>query len=249
VPVLSSTLPSKQRESDELSGSSRAESDAARPDYVSGVAALAHDLRSPLAAVLGFARLAREELDEGDAARAATLLERLERSATTMEAMLCGALGERAPTRVADLRGALEQVRAERKRELEKRSIRLLAPESPPAFAVHYADLYRLVGNLVGNAIDHMGDVRDATIAVSVDWDDEWAVLRVSDNGAGIEPEARERVFEASHSRCPGEGAARHCGLGLTIVRELAASWGGRAWVDVSAGCGATLCVTVPVAR
>ena len=217
---------------------------------LSEVAALAHDLRSPLAAVLGFVRLAKEDLEAGDLARAATLLDRVERSAAMLGAMVESVLDSRgAPIAQADLGGVLEQVRGERKRDLERRGIRLLSPEETPLLSVQQVDLYRLVSNLVGNAIDHMGSARDAEIRVSLVCHGDHATLRVSDNGAGIPPDRRERVFEVAHSQCRGDDAECHRGFGLAIVRELANSWGGRAWVETSAAPGATLCVTIPVAR
>jgi signal transduction histidine kinase len=214
------------------------------------VAALAHDFRSPLAAVLGFVRLAKEDLQAGEVDHATTLLGRIERSASTLEAMLDSVLGSpRTPGAQADLCGVLEQVRAERKRDLERRRIRLLGPEETPLLSVGQADLYRLVSNLVGNAIDHMGNARDAAIRVSLCGGSRHATLRVSDNGVGIPAERREHVFDVAHSRCRSGDTERHRGFGLAIVRELASSWGGRAWVETSPEPGATLCVTIPVAR
>ncbi len=213
------------------------------------IAALVHDLRSPLSAVLGFARLAREDLAAGDSARAALLIQRLERSALTLDAILQSALEPSRTSHPANLASVVEQIRAERKCELEARGIRLQAPEDAPALAVRSADLYRLLSNLIGNAIDHMGKTPSATIAVSIVAGGERALLRVCDNGVGIAPDRREIVFDAAHSACGDDDAHRHCGLGLAIVRQLAASWGGRAWVDGTPLPGTTLCVTIPVAR
>jgi signal transduction histidine kinase len=201
--------------------------------------------------VLGFSQLAREDLRAGHVARVALLLDRIERSAAMLDAMLQSALDARlAPGRArASLGSVLEQVHAERKCELEQRAIRLVCVGDAPLFAIRQSDLYRVVSNLVGNAIDHMGAASDATIAVSVCCQGENATLRVSDNGSGIAPGRRERVFEVAHTQCGDHAERRHCGFGLAIVRELAASWGGRAWVEASRAPGATLCVTIPVAR
>ncbi|HEY8120049.1 MAG TPA: HAMP domain-containing sensor histidine kinase [Myxococcota bacterium] len=222
-----------------------------RPDEVAGdpaVATLAHDLRSPLSAVLGFARLAREELASGESARVALLIERIERSASTLDAILRSALGADTSVNAADLTSVLEQILAERKLDLERRGIRLVAPSFAPVLDVRPADLYRLLSNLIGNAIDHMGVARGARIAVSIACEGDVATLRVSDNGVGIAAEQRELVFEAAYTHCHGDAARRHRGLGLAIVRRLAASWGGCAWVEAEPRQGATLCVTIPVA-
>ena len=234
----------------ELAGDPRSRELAHGAGEPSPVAALAHDLRSPLSAVLGFARLAREDLAEGNTARAALLIDRIERSASTLEEILRAALGGSSCAHTADLASVLEQIRAERKGELEEREIQLTTPEDPPVLSVRRADLYRLASNLVGNAIDHMGATRHARIAVSIACQGELATLRISDNGVGISPERREFVFAPARTRCDDDDdAGCHRGLGLAIVRQLAASWGGTAWVESPPQPGATLCVTIPVAR
>ncbi len=213
------------------------------------IASLAHDLRSPLAAVLGFARLAREELASGDVGRAGLLIQRIERSARTLESILQSVLEPASAPHAADLPRVIEQIRSERKFELERRAIRLLAPENAPALAVRSADLYRLLSNLIGNAIDHMGAPANATIAVSLALEAEHATLRVCDNGVGIATMRRALEFDPAHSRCGEDASGGHRGLGLAIVRQLAASWSGRAWIDEATRTGAALCVTIPVAQ
>jgi signal transduction histidine kinase len=105
-----------------------------------------------------------------------------------------------------------------------------------------------VLSNLIGNALDHMGDPIDAAIRVSVECSGDLATLSVRDNGAGIARDECERVFVAGHS-CAHDGSARPRGLGLAIVRDLAASWGGHAWAESAPGNGAAVHVTIPVAR
>jgi signal transduction histidine kinase len=105
------------------------------------------------------------------------------------------------------------------------------------------------LSNLVGNAVDHMGDALAPEIAVSVACSGELATLRVRDNGVGIAPELHERIFEVDHSAVARNERACHRGLGLAIVRELAEGWRGRAWVESARGGGAAFFVTIPVAR
>jgi signal transduction histidine kinase len=224
--------------------------DAARRD-LELITCFAHDLRSPLAAVLGFARLLRDEVGGESNPRAATLLARLERSAATIDEILRSGLRER-PLRAkaADAREVLEQIRAERKASLELAGIDLSLPDDAPRVACCRSDLYRVLSNLIGNAIAHMGAPIRPAIRVSIECGEAFARLGVCDNGVGIEPELHERIFERSHSRCPTrDSASSHCGIGLAIVRELAHGWGGQAWAESEPGRGASFFVTVPLAR
>jgi signal transduction histidine kinase len=68
----------------------------------------------------------------------------------------------------------------------------------------------------------------------------------VSDHGCGIAPEHHERIFEAFQSLSPRRGERRGAGIGLTIVRQIAKTHGGRAWVESRPGHGATFHLTFP---
>jgi signal transduction histidine kinase len=91
--------------------------------------------------------------------------------------------------------------------------------------------LARAIGNLLGNAIAHGGNAGliEARIARS-------GFIEVADEGPGVPPEARERIFEPfGRERWDRDG----CGLGLHLVREIMAAHGGRVELARSRG-GAT---------
>jgi len=84
-------------------------------------------------------------------------------------------------------------------------------------------------------------------------------VVRVVDRGPGVPPEDRERIFErfvrGSTARTPNaERPVRGSGIGLALVKHIAESHGGRAWVDsttsegTAAAPGATFAISIPLA-
>ena len=215
------------------------------------LSAFAHDLRSPLAAVLGFARLAREDLLDGSLSRAQQLVGRIERSARTIETMISAAL-QSAPAAsvVADPHEVLEQIRGEIKARLDAGGIGLALPDDPPLLACDRIQLYRLLSNLICNAIEHMGSPPEPEIRVEIECAGDVARVCVRDNGAGIDRIHHERIFQPAHSGATASAShAENCGLGLAIVREIAWGWQGRSWVESRPGQGAAFFVTVPLAR
>ena len=91
--------------------------------------------------------------------------------------------------------------------------------------------LRRMIRNLVENAKLHGAP----PIEVTVERRDDRAVLRVSDRGAVIPPDARERLF-SSFYRVPGRCGPRGTGLGLALVRQIARRHGGDASYDPERG-------------
>lgn len=106
-------------------------------------------------------------------------------------------------------------------------------------------DAVTVLGNLVDNAVDAVGT--GGTVRVSIRREDGVTVLQVSDNGAGIAPSERERIFLPGYST---KGAGRSSrGIGLTLVAEVAARRGGSVTVDDEPGGGVRFTVTLPPPR
>jgi two-component system sensor histidine kinase TctE len=97
--------------------------------------------------------------------------------------------------------------------------------------------LREMLNNLLDNAVRYTKP--GGQVTVRVDHEGTSTVLSVEDNGPGIPESERERVFERFH-RVLGSGADG-CGLGLSIVREIALSHGGRASVTGGANGSGTL--------
>jgi signal transduction histidine kinase len=100
--------------------------------------------------------------------------------------------------------------------------------------------------NLIGNAIDHMGPCDDACIVVDVVRETDCEHITVRDPGRGIAPEHHERIFEVFQSFGRHNDERRGTGIGLAIVKRIAQTHGGRAWVESRPGHGSTFHVTLP---
>ncbi len=215
------------------------------------VQTLAHDLRSPLVALLGFSRLLRQDYADHLDDTGAHFIDRIEQAGRTMEALIhdllelsrIGQPGER-PSMV-DPRAVLLQLHAEVKPRLEASDIELVLPSDPPLVFCDRTRLYQVFSNLIGNAIQHMGAGGDARIEVEVVEDEEFHRISVRDTGRGISREHHERIFEVFQSMGSRADGSRGTGIGLAIVRKIAETHGGRAWVESEPGHGSTFHVTL----
>lgn len=115
---------------------------------------------------------------------------------------------------------------------------------------VVWSDVVSITGvlqNLIGNGLKFRRPDVAPRVVVSGTVRAGRVHLVVDDNGIGIEPEYRERVFrmfQRLHARDDYEGT----GIGLAIVQQVAESHGGTAWVEDSPLGGSRFCLTLPVA-
>lgn len=111
--------------------------------------------------------------------------------------------------------------------------------------------------NLIDNALKYAPD--SEVIAIKVAREAARIAIRVTDRGPGVPEAERERIFErfvrgarpASESAISKGGApprapVRGSGIGLALVKHIAESHGGRAWVEGTFGAGSTFVVTIP---
>ena len=217
------------------------------------IGAIAHDLRSPLVGLLGFSRLLRQDYEESLDETGHHFLDRIEQAARTMESLIHDLLElariDEASERPAlvDPREVLLQLGAELKPRLEASGIELALPSG--LVSRMYFDrsrMYQVFSNLIGNAIDHMGPRRNARIEVTIDEDDRQHEIVVSDNGRGVDPAHRDRIFEVFQSIGTRSDGRRGTGMGLAIVKKIVEKRGGRVWLDGEPGSGARFHVTLP---
>jgi two-component system sensor histidine kinase BaeS len=102
----------------------------------------------------------------------------------------------------------------------------------------------QIVANLVENALKYARE--RITVDLAPDGTRE-VVLRVQDDGPGIDPAEEHRVFDRLYVSRTVPGRSVGTGLGLAVVGELAAAMGGSAAVDPAAGTGATFVVRIPL--
>ena len=120
-----------------------------------------------------------------------------------------------------------------------------MLPAHPPLVYCDRTRIYQVFSNLIGNAIHHMVPCAHPRIEVEVLEDEEFHRIVVRDNGRGIAPAHHERIFEVFQSLGARSDGSRGTGIGLAIVRKIAETHGGRAWVESEPGHGATFHVTL----
>lgn len=210
--------------------------------------AVSHDLRTPLAAVLGLAlTLERDDigLEESEvrdlAHRIASNARKLERLVTDLLDLDRLSRGIMEPNLSRTDLGLLVRKVVE---ELDVPGEHPITVEAESVeISVDTAKVERIVENLVANSVRHTPT--ETRIWVRVYPEADGAILAVEDEGPGVTPELREAVFEPFRQgivAAPSPGV----GIGLSLVARFAELHGGRAWVADREGGGASFRVFFP---
>jgi PAS domain S-box-containing protein len=213
--------------------------------------AVSHDLRTPLAAVLGLAltlnrdELALSDLDQRDLTR------RLAANARKLDRILTNLLDlERLIRGVVEPSRELTDVRALVKRVLAEADFLGDRPVTLDAEMIEASldapKVERIFENLLVNAVKHTPEGTPIRVRVSRHGSD--VLLEVEDTGPGVPEEYRQAIFEPFRQG-PHEQHSPGSGIGLSLVARFAELHGGRAWVEERQGGGASFKVLLPDAR
>lgn len=203
---------------------------------------VSHEVRTPLAAISGFAHLLAEHGSTLSPEQLATIFQSVANSAAKLERMF---------TEMSELdrlsRGLVVADRAPCDLlELAQRAVDETDTDDHPVTVsgnnvgvdVDTPKVERIVHHLVLNAVRHTPPA--TPIDIRIEDDAGSALIVVDDSGEGIPDDLKDAIFEPFRQ---GKPSAPGIGIGLALVAELAELHGGRAWVEDSATGGARFMV------
>ncbi|TWU39897.1 Signal-transduction histidine kinase senX3 [Novipirellula aureliae] len=229
--------------------------EAIRRDFIAN---LSHEIKTPLAAIKGYAETAQMAIDDDPGAAVHFMGQihgqcvRLERLVADMMQLARAQAGrEHLHFKVVSLPTVIAESLRSNRPIAEANQITLAidpnlqeTPDPPSVVADHEAVL-TIVNNLVSNAIrytPHGGSVRLACREEAEHW-----ILSVSDTGVGIAANEQKRVFERFYrGEKTRELAAGGTGIGLSIVRNLTLALGGEVSLKSVPGKGSTFEIKLP---
>ncbi|MBD2740635.1 PAS domain-containing sensor histidine kinase [Coleofasciculus sp. FACHB-1120] len=199
-----------------------------------------HDLKAPLRAIATLSEWIEEDLADKLTEDSREHLNLLRGRVHRMEALINGILQYSRAGRVQ------QQIETVNVSSLLSEVIELLDP--PPEVAIvvpnmptlqtERVPLQQVFMNLIGNAIKY-ANRSDMCIQVGVRELGKYYEFSVADNGQGIEPKYHQKIwgiFQRLEARDKVEGT----GIGLSVVKKIVESRGGRVWLESAAGTGAT---------
>jgi PAS domain S-box-containing protein len=158
--------------------------------------------------------------------------------------LLYSRVANEAPARdVVDLQAVVAEVLVALGPAIEDAAARVEV-SALPSLVAERTQMARLLQNLIGNAVKFHGQA-PPRVAVSATRDPSGWVITVADDGVGVEPADRERIF-AMFTRLPDSSDVPGTGIGLAICRRIAERHGGRIWVESEAGAGSAFHVLLP---
>jgi two-component system sensor histidine kinase KdpD len=216
---------------------------------------ISHELRTPLASIKGFAStlLANDVVWPAASQHEfiSTINTEADKLADLIEQLLDLSRLEAGTMRITPRLENWEHILSIAEAQLQALTTRHrlsinLPPHMPPV-RVDSMRVTQVITNLVSNAVKYSPPQSRILIAI-MPHNAREVKVSVSDEGAGIPPEARSRIFEAFQQLQRDRSDSSGAGLGLAICRGLIEAHGGRIWVDDHDGPGTTMSFTLPLA-
>lgn len=218
------------------------------------IAALAHDMRTPLTSIKGYtSALLLDDLEWDERAKA-EYLRIIDEEASELQTMIQDLLEssiidaglmqiEKEPTLIPRL---AEKVVQEMTRRTAKHRFVMSFPSDFPIVNADPRRIEQVLRNLLDNAVKYSPD--GGLVVVRGQLRDEGVTVSVADEGVGIPPEHLNRLFEKFFRlKSPLGQQVRGSGLGLPISRTIVESHGGRIWAESELGRGTTIYFSLPL--
>jgi PAS domain S-box-containing protein len=209
-----------------------------------------HDLKSPLITIRGFLGFVREDAKAGNMARLEKDIQRIEDATEKMQRLLADLLEL---SRVGRINNKPVQIQTN---ELIAEVVELLhgrisagnidvrVTENLPLIYGDRPRIFEVFQNLIDNAAKFMGSQPEPQIEIGVRGEFKGnPVFFVRDNGIGIAPQFKERVFGLFDKLNPSSDGT---GIGLALVKRIIEFHGGIIWIESEPGQGAAFLFSLP---
>lgn len=209
-----------------------------------------HDLQAPLQTISNYAQLLERrycgQLDEKANKFIKYIVDAAQRMRTQINDLLEYSRfdRQRSTFRHTDCNLVVEQAIANLRSEIEKNEAVITCQDNLPTLIGDSSQLVVLFQNLIGNSIKYRSRSQPVIKITAIARENCWQ-FSVTDNGIGIEPKYRQRIFQIfqrlhTQEEYPGNG------MGLAICQKIVERHGGTIWVDSQLNCGATFYFTLP---
>ncbi len=218
------------------------------------VQTVSHDLKNPLAIIMGFAEVLKTDLDLSETGQ--TCVDSILNNATQMRVLIEELLdlaeieaGIDDTPESCNLTNIVNAVVTNYSLQTKKKkhTVVLDLPQEACLVQGSSVRLSQVVSNLVSNAVKYTPN--DGKINVSLIQNDSEIWLQVADTGPGIPPAAQSQLFQKFY-RVPdihaSDSYVKSTGLGLSIVKAITEDYGGRVWVTSEVGVGSTFACVLP---
>jgi len=153
-------------------------------------------------------------------------------------------------SRVEHIRG--EQTRVDLNKVVQNVIEMLKPPENVvievenelPTVLCEQTRIIQVFQNLLSNAVKHM-DKPQGQIKIGCVEEDRFLKFSVADNGPGIEEKDFKKIFQIFQT-LPAHGKPKGTGIGLSLVKKIVETYGGRVWVESEVGKGSVFFFTLP---
>ncbi len=217
-----------------------------------------HELKTPIAAIKGYAQLAERRLGQVENSspaltRTQEVLGRINQQADRLTGLVNDLLDvSRIQAGKLELRlescdlAALTRQAVEEQQLASGRAITLIRPEAPLLLTADSERLGQVLNNLLTNALKYSAD--DRPVRVLLSRRDDHALVQVQDEGVGIPKEELPLIFDRFfRARTARNGPQRGLGLGLAICKEIVERHHGHIWATSEEGKGSNFTVELPL--
>jgi PAS domain S-box-containing protein len=203
-----------------------------------------HDLAEPLRVMTGFVQLLEKRYADVLDERGARYVFHVVDGAARMRVLIDDLLEYSRFLRTDPTNSRVDCTAVANRAVASKDAENVEIKDLPPVWCDE-ASVFAVLQNLISNALKFHRPSMTSRVVVTGQRDGDFVKLCVDDDGIGIEPEYRERIF-GMFSRLHVREAFAGTGIGLAIVQQIAERSDGRAWVEDSPMGGSRLCITLP---